>query len=152
MRTLGGIFLAFGILVSTHQGEFWPFSIYPMFSQAGKPWTRSLVRDVTGNAERVNWQPVTVDELPGQPFAMDKISINQNDVSNFIQKAGTWTPQKVNGMRRLFEESLAKRSLLLMRVQGRLDQNDDTVQVSFTPYMLMTADTTILNPGLITGK
>ena len=40
-------FIIYGALVATHEGEYWPFSIYPMFSKAGNPWTRAIVRDVT---------------------------------------------------------------------------------------------------------
>jgi hypothetical protein len=47
MKVIGIILLIYAVLVASHEGEFWPFSIYPMFSQAGNPWTRAMVIDVT---------------------------------------------------------------------------------------------------------
>lgn len=149
VRLLSGTMLIFALLVATHLGEFWPFSIYPMFSQAGHPWTRSMVRDVTESDSAEVWKTVTFEELPGDEFPMDVVGISQNDVSNFLQKAGTWDQRKINGMRRLFSDELDDRDLLLYRVVGRLDQNPiDTVIVEYTPFLLMTKDTTIINPHL----
>ena len=34
---LVSLFMLQTLLVSTHLGEFWPFSIYPMFSRGGHP-------------------------------------------------------------------------------------------------------------------
>ena len=43
-------------LLPSHEGEFWPFSIYPMFSQAGNPWTRAMVLDVTTTPDAELWE------------------------------------------------------------------------------------------------
>lgn len=45
-RIIGIVLLINILLVSTHRGEFWPFSIFPMFSQAGNPWSRGVVENV----------------------------------------------------------------------------------------------------------
>src|SRR5690625_7490964 len=55
LKILGVLFLVHAILVSTHEGEFWPFSIYTMFSQAGNPWERAMVLDVTDLEVSVLW-------------------------------------------------------------------------------------------------
>lgn len=46
VRLLVGTFLVSGCLLATNLGEFWPFSIYPMFSKAGGAWTRAVVLEV----------------------------------------------------------------------------------------------------------
>ena len=149
IKYLGGIFLAVAILLSTHLGEFWPFSIYPMFSKAGKVWERSLVRDVTNTPEHIIWQTFqNRDQLPGISFAMDEISINQNDVSNYLQKAGIWDERKIRGMRHLFRSELQEDNLLLYKVNGHFTENRDSVIITYTPFMLMKSDTTIFNPNL----
>src|SRR5690625_1138715 len=67
LKILGVLFLVHAILVSTHEGEFWPFSIYPMFSQAGNPWARAMVLDVTDLEESELWvehvYPLRSDEM-----------------------------------------------------------------------------------------
>jgi len=149
IKYLGSIFLAVAILLATHLGEFWPFSIYPMFSKAGKVWERSLVRDVTNAPEHRLWKTLNnKDELPGIAFAMDEIDINQNDVANYLQKAGTWDERKIRGMRHLFRSELQEDELLLFKVNGTFTENRDSVILSYTPFMLMKSDTTIFNPNL----
>lgn len=148
-RILGVSLGVIGILLATHLGEFWPFSIYPMFSQAGKTWTRSLIKDVTHESAEKIWEVhMDVDHLPGDNFAITTVGINQNDVANYLQKAGRWTDRTVGGMRRLFEEELPYRDLLLYRVQGGYGPDGKTIQIKYTPFMLMKADTTIINPNL----
>ncbi len=138
------IFLIYGFLVATHEGEFWPYSIYPMFSQAGKTWTRSMVRDVTEipQADITGERNVTsLEKLPGKPFAMNEVGINQNDISNFIEKTEDWNDTKKRGMRKLFETELEKRDLMIYKVQGRLSlENRDSVVISYTPFLKMTQD------------
>ena len=46
LRITLGTLIVYALLVATHLGEFWPFSIYPMFSQAGNPWSRAVVREM----------------------------------------------------------------------------------------------------------
>lgn len=143
------IIASVAFLLSTHLGEFWPFSIYPMFSQAGKEWDRSLVRDVSDAPEQQIWETVhSVGNLQGTSFAMNEVNINQNDVANFSQKAGSWSERKIRGMRHLFRTELDQRDLLLMKVTGRLTTKKDSVIITYTPFMLMKSDTTIFNPEI----
>ena len=141
------IFLGFAVLVATHEGEFWPFSIYPMFSQAGKVWTRTMVREVPESLQK---NPETLEvvysleHLPGQPFAMNQVGINQNDVSNFVEKVKNWDQEKVEGIRKLFSSELKDKSLLIYKVQGRLSSTDsDSVITSYTPFVLLSDTETI---------
>ena len=49
VRLLLGAFWISGALLATNLGEFWPFSIYPMFSKAGGEWTRAVVLEIPGS-------------------------------------------------------------------------------------------------------
>ena len=46
LKLIGWLFLLSTVLVASHKGEFWPFSIYPMFSQAGNSWSRALLIEI----------------------------------------------------------------------------------------------------------
>ncbi|MFU8812241.1 MAG: hypothetical protein ACNA78_04685 [Balneolaceae bacterium] len=149
MRLLGIIFVSVAILLSTHLGEFWPFSIYPMFSQAGRQWDRALVRDVTDVPHEEIWRIVhRRDELPGGVFAIDEVNLNTNDVANYQEKVEVWDRRMVNGMRHLFRTQLPERDLLLMKVNGNFTEARDSVIITYSPFMLMTQDTTIFNSDL----
>ena len=127
-------------------GEFWPFSIYPMFSRGAHPWIRSHVREVDGAADPQLWRVRTFDDLPGRPYPLNKRGIVQNDIANYIAKARSWDAQRVAGIRSVFEEDLRQTTLVLYRVDGSID--DDSVSVTFTPFLLMAPDTTYFNPNL----
>ncbi len=127
-------------------GEFWPFSIYPMFSRGGHPWVRSHMREIDDTADPQLWRVRTIDELPGRPYALNPRGINQNDIANYIAKARSWDAQRVDGIRSVFEEDLRQKNLLLYRVDGTLA--GDSVSVAFTPFLLMAPDTTYFNPTL----
>lgn len=149
VRVLLGTLLAYIFLVATHEGEFWPFSIYPMFSQAGRPWTRTLVRELSpDSAKAVRWQPTALQSVPGTPFPLVPQGINQNDVANYVSKSKVWDRERVQGFRAIFGRALGRsHHLLVLRVQGTLTPSD-SVTVTATPFLLLTPDSTYLNPTL----
>lgn len=130
-------------------GEFWPFSIYPMFSRGAHPWVRSLVREVPGPDAPNLWAPRSIDDLPGTPYALGDVGIVQNDISNFISKTRTWSDRRIAGFRRVFGDELENKHLLIMRADGSI--TGDSVSVVFTPFLLMAPDTTYFNPNLDYG-
>ncbi len=142
-------FLIYALLVATHLGEFWPFSIYPMFSQAGKPWNRAIVRDVTNLENESLWKSYNHQNLVGEPVPLDDLNINTNDIANLLSKTEVWNQRNIMGVRKLFTEELHSRNLLLLQARGQLTEND-SVKVQFVPYIYMTPDTTILNDELKT--
>lgn len=147
LATLLGTLLVYALLVATHEGEFWPFSIYPMFSQAGQPWSRAVVRDVSG-AEAVAWDTLASrDALPGRPFPLAEHGIDPIDLANYVSKSATWDDARVSGLRTMFYDHVPERDLLVMRVNGRL-VGGDSVAVTFVPYVLVRADTAATNPLL----
>jgi hypothetical protein len=143
-----GTLVVYTLLVATHLGEFWPFSIYPMFSQGGRTWSRALVRDVSALPPDAVWDGLTSFEaLPGAPYPLDPTGINQNDLANFVSKSRSWSPSRVAAIKRVFGNELQDHRLLVMRVEGRIDQAD-TVALSFTPFILLTPDSAYFNPNL----
>lgn len=146
LRLIGIVLAAYALLVATHRGEFWPFSIYPMFSQAGTPWTRSLVHKVPDDTS-FSWTAKRLGNLPGEPFPVAQRGINQNDVANYVSKTETWTRKRLRGLRSIFDASYDFRSpLLVMRVRGQLVE--DSVVVTTTPLILFSDRGTTLHPSL----
>ena len=142
-RVLALTLAVYVLLVAANEGEFWPASIYPMFSVAGRPWTRALVRDVAALPDSARWRVTDLDGLPGRPVVLPDIGID-----NFLSKTRTWDEDRVGGLRSLFTEDLLRsRQLMVYKVRGRLAA-DDSVVVEATPFLLLSGDGTARNPGL----
>ena len=155
-RTLLVTLLAYGVLVGANLGEFWPFSIYPMFSQGGKPWSRSVVRDVTDveaapftAADSLLWSSRSYSRLPGEPFPLLENGVDANDLSNFLSKTRRWDDERASRLYGMFAPHTADgRRLLVMQVTGRIDP-DDSVVVEFIPHALIDSSSYSLNPTLL---
>ncbi len=146
-RTLVGTLLVYGLLVATHLGEFWPFSIYPMFSQGGNDWSRAVVRTVPDTLSP-DWQTATeAEQLPGTGFPLTEHGIDPIDLSNYVSKTETWTPARTNGLRTMFGAEAEQHTFLVMRVNGTITQHDSVV-VEYVPYALVRDGGVNLNPSL----
>ena len=143
-RALGWTLLVYAALVSTHEGEFWPFSIYPMFSRAGQPWHRVVAREVAPDAP-VAWAAVHSDSLPGRPFGLMTRGVEPIDLADLINKTDRWTPARINALRRLLHTEREHR-LIIVRADGEL--TDDEVVVGYRPFALVHRDTVRLHPDL----
>jgi hypothetical protein len=144
---LSATLLAYGVLVSTHLGEFWPFSIFPMFSKAGGAWSRAIVRDVPADGG-VSWESMAAaSSLPGEPFPLLDHGMNAIDLSHFVWTEEAWDSTRLDQLHRLFAPYQAEHRLLVVRVDGRTDDGDSVV-IAFTPLALLTADAVELNPRL----
>ncbi len=140
--------LAYILLVATHEGEYWPFSIYPMFSKAGNPWTRALVRDVTNTDSSDLWNTTDLDNLVGTPVAMRKIGVDQIDYSNFVSKTTNWNEQRVGALRTMLgNQFFENQDWMIYKVNGMITENDSVI-VDVVPYLLFKSDTTLFNPNL----
>ena len=136
------------LLVATHEGEFWPASIYPMFSVAGRPWTRALVRDVAALPDSARWQVTDLDGLPGRAVVLPDLGIDPIDFANFLSKTRTWDDARVGGLRALFTEAVLRtRQLMVYKVRGHLAEGDSVV-VEATPFLLLSGEGTARNPDL----
>lgn len=133
--------------MAANLGEFWPFSIYPMFSRGGIPWSRAVVREVP--EDTIRWEPVTLDNLPGGAYPLAEHGIDHIDLANFVSKTQVWDEERVAGLRRMFGQAeLERRNLVVLRARGRITE-DDSVRLSFIPYALLTADESKLNEDLL---
>lgn len=134
------------MLVATNEGEFWPFSIYPMFSQAGNSWSRSIVR--IEDPDAVTWDTLNVTDLPGNPYPLLEHGVDPIDLANFVSKTRHWDESRLRGLRRMFriDESDVP-PIVVYRVTGHITDGD-SVQVVFIPYVALGSTTTRLNPSL----
>ena len=146
-RAILALLVVSSALVATNLGEFWPFSIYPMFSQGGNNWSRTLVRGIEPG-QAVEWQPSTLDDLPGDPVGVRSYGVDPIDLANFVAKTQEWTEARVDALHRMFfRDSPADRRLLVFRVNGVLTDGDEVV-VEAVPYVLLDSGNTQINPVL----
>lgn len=147
MRILGYMLLVNVFLVSTHAGEFWPFSVYPMFSQAGNPWTRAMITEIA-DEDSLSWETTNFEALNGAPVSVKSLGVDQIDYSNFVSKTKEWTPKRLQALRFMIgEDHIRDRNLIILKVNGRLTESD-SIAIQYTPQFFFTADTTLVNPNL----
>lgn len=126
LRVLAVVVACYVGLVATHGGEFWPFSSYPMFARAGRPWQRALVRVVDGSVLRAAYaREYMLDALPGAPLPLAREGIPQNDMSSLLQNAERWAAVDLASLASLFGALPCRAPLLVLRVRGALE--DETV-------------------------
>ncbi len=148
MKVLGITLLIYAILVAPHEGEFWPFSIYPMFSQAGNPWTRAMVLDVTDQTEEERWEQRLLQERTADAIPVGSYGVDQIDFSNFVVKTENWTESRRNALITMFgSENIEGKQWMVSKVRGELI-GQDSVAIEIRPFIMITADTTYLNPNL----
>jgi hypothetical protein len=136
------------ILVATHLGEFWPFSIFPMFSQAGKEWSRGVVEQVSDSSRADLWKTKSITEIENRILPLKDYGIHEIDFANFITKTKVWDEKRLNGMRSTFQiDQYPGEMWLASRVRGYMNDQDSVV-IEAIPMILFTADTTIKNPHL----
>ena len=148
LRLLGVVFALYAVLVATHEGEFWPFSIYPMFSQAGRPWNRALVRELPADVP-VRWDTLTWATLPGTSYGTQRDGhLDAIDVANYVGKTKVWTQARADALRPLLLSPDDRRRLVVLRASGRIVEGD-SIAVTFVPYVYLDADSARLNPPLL---
>lgn len=149
------IFVVQAILLATHKGEFWPFSIFPMFSEAGQPWSRGLVTNVEVQSVQDSssvWDVKSLDDVEDQAVPLRSHGIHPIDYANFISKTTDWNHKRVQALRTTFQmEQKEDEVWMANRVTGSLTEND-SVTVQVIPMFLFTRDTTYKNPQLLTTK
>ena len=138
------------LLVATHEGEFWPFSIFPMFSQAGNPWSRGVVQQVDSPDAADLWETKPLSKIRNQVLSLDSIGVDAIDYANFVSKTESWNHRRVQGLRDLLQiEQYPGSAWMATQVQGYLTESDSVV-VEAIPLLLVTPDTTYRNPDLLT--
>lgn len=148
MKIIGVILIMYAALVASHEGEFWPFSIYPMFSQAGNPWTRAMVLDVTNLPDDELWNRTPLEQKPGNAVPVGQFGVDQIDFSNFVSKTDEWTTARLDAMHIMFgAQNIAHHRWMVSKVHGRM-VGTDSVTVEIQPLILLTEEGSILNPHI----
>lgn len=148
MKVIGITLLIYAVLVAPHEGEFWPLSIYPMFSQAGNPWSRAMVLDVTDQPENEIWEAQPLESRTSDVAAVGSYGVDQIDYSNFVNKTIVWTDTRRQALIDMFgPEEIGDKRLMISKVRGEL-VGPDSVAIEIQPFILITADSTFLNPNL----
>lgn len=132
-RRFGWLALTLAVLyvgtVALQGGDFWPFSRFGMFSNPGKVWRRALLRQVPDGVPLVE---VAADKLPGSPFALGSLGIDQNDLSAAIRSLHSpLLPEEQALLSAYFRDLQVP--LVLYRVEGRLRSKDHSVRVRYRP-------------------
>lgn len=147
MKVIGVLLIVFAILVAPHEGEFWPFSIYPMFSQAGNPWTRAMILDVSDYDYEEIWKQRSVENFIGDPVAVRSHGVDEIDFANFVSKTKNWTPARREALRSMFgQNKFNENRWLVVKAKGHL-AGKDSVEVNIIPWILLTNEGTELNPN-----
>lgn len=150
--TMWSVIFVYALTVAVNLGEFWPFSIYPMFSQAGNPWSRSVVREVPPG-DTLSWDTTALADIPGQPYGVRSGGVDPIDLANFVSKTKEWDQDRVEARQLMLLADPPKDPLRLMvyRVRARLTETD-SVAITATPYVLvgtdLAPDESHLNPEL----
>ena len=119
-----------------------------MFSQAGNPWSRAIVLDVSDAGDSFSWDQVNENNLPGTPIAVPDYGVDPIDLANFVSKTERWDDARVQGLRSMFRaDDLEEQDLLVMRARGEMNELD-SVLVYFEPYIILNSSGAILNPEL----
>lgn len=146
IKVLGVVMIFYILLVATHEGEFWPFSIYPMFSQAGNPWSRALVMDVTDVPDEALWDILRLHDSDPSIIPVGRYGVDQIDFANFISKTEEWTPSRREALLTMFgPDALQGRRWMAASVHGAMDE-ESSVTILIVPLLLMTEEGVILRP------
>lgn len=139
------------LLVATHEGEFWPFSIFPMFSQAGNPWSRGLVQKIDTINDSTVWETKPISEIEDQVLSLDSIGVDAIDYANFVSKTEIWDQKRIKALRDLLNiNEHPGAQWMAIQVKGYLTE-DDSVIVETIPLFLFTEDSTYQNPDLFSN-
>ncbi len=134
--------MVFTLAVASHEGEFWPFSIYPMFSQAGNPWNRALlVRLDNEEITEFDWKTVPADSLPGNVVALADIGADNIDYANFVGKTKEWTPERVSALRTFLGMTIATdEAYVAYRIYGSRNESGEVQLLSYPVAMFMSGE------------
>jgi hypothetical protein len=120
---------AYVLIVLVQHGDFWPFSRFGMFSNPGKAWKRALLRQVPEGAPLAE---VAADKLPGAPFALGSLGIDQNDLSATVRSLHSPLRPDEQALLAAYFGNVSV-PLVLYVVDGRLRSKDHSVRIRYRP-------------------
>lgn len=114
----------YALSLASFRGEFWPFSIFPMFSRGGRPWIHAVVRECSHVAPRTTDRWLEQDDLPCAPLPIESAGFDQNDLSVLVQNV---VEGYVSGDRiaSYFASSAHHNTWAVYQASGSLDQHGD---------------------------
>ncbi len=136
------VFIIYGLLVATHQGEFWPFSTYQMFSQGGLPWSKPVLvkldEDSCSSARFTD-----LSDLDGQSVPLNRYGIDHRDFSNFTRHLNTPSQAESEALRHLLQPVLSDSpdGLCVIRIDAK--SAEDGVELHFTPVLFLNSERAI---------
>lgn len=141
-KIVGCVLLAINLCaISIGDGEFWPFSKFPMFSRAGRPWKRAFVREVSAEELRQPLVEVAERELPGKPVALHHFHINQDDISAVVRTLKQPVSEEQAALlAQYFDRLRHDRTMVLYEAYGRFRSTDRSVRVRFLPRLIIGPD------------
>ncbi len=116
------VFVIYAILVASHEGEFWPFSIYQMFSEGGKDWSKSLLLDLPEEECSIAAFE-SLEELSEYAIALIPHSVSQSDLSNYVKRARYWDDPTISGLQSLISNVIDENSVCLVNIRTGLRDN-----------------------------
>lgn len=129
-RAAYSLIVAYAALLATQHGEFFPCSMFPMFSKAGRPWERAIVRELTSGTDPEC--VVETERLPGSAVALASVGIDQNDASKALLGISAMPDERAaqQTLARLFAPAHTTQSLAVYRARGALD-TERAVRVTY---------------------
>ncbi|MDZ7682592.1 MAG: hypothetical protein U5J63_13000 [Fodinibius sp.] len=119
-----------------------------MFSKAGNPWTRAVVRNVTTLPDSLKWRVTDLDNLNGSSVALQDYGVDAIDFANFVSKTKDWNQQRQLALQKMFgKQRMGDRELMVMKVSGQLVDTDGNYQS--LPIMLISATAVSPNATIV---
>jgi len=145
--TLYSVLTLYALLVASHEGEFWPFSIYPMFSQSGNEWSKSLVAEIENERMVIDWKPRTISDLHGDVLPLNRIGLNQNDLAEILTRTERWSDARIAHVRQFFGDLLQEQAFVVYMARPELKgKGRGNLHVAYTPWLYFYPDSTYVNP------
>jgi hypothetical protein len=138
VRLLLGLLAAYLLLIMVHNDDFWPFSRFPMFSAAGRSWTRGLLRELTPAELAQPLLEVEGDQLlPGRPLALHSLAKNQDDLTQLVRRVDSgMSPQDQQFLADYLRDARKSRHMVLYLVRGSFRARR-AVRVRFRPVAVI---------------
>jgi len=138
VRLLLGLIAAYLVLIAVHGDDFWPFSRFPMFAAAGRPWTRALLRELTPAELEQPLLEISEEQLPGRPLALHSLGKNQDDLIQLVRRldASTNPAADLQFLAEYLGDARKSRHLVLYLVRGRF-RPKRVVGVRFRPIAVL---------------
>lgn len=128
----------YALLVGTHRGEFWPLSIYPMFSKAKSTLYQVAVQRVSPGvwSEPEFWRGYGPGEIPGKPFAVAPHGMDAVDLAKYVRLTTDWTADRKQGIVDFFGDTSRENTLVIMSAKGSVDRSGK-LEVTYRPILVL---------------